>query len=269
MAQGELDEAQALVQSASKLRPGGATAALRARVDLAQGKIAAAARWARSSALEAGSAPPYAAETEHLTRARVLIGLGAANEALALLGRLQTTAIGGGRGRSLVVIHVLQALAYQALGEMAHALAELRQALALAEGQGSIRSIIDAGPTIAALLVRLDRAERRRSARQGGRPGYARSLLLALKQHDAGAPARLAAATAQRAGAPLIEPLTERERDVLRLLAAGHSNHEIAQQLVIALSTVKAHVHNIYGKLVVRSRTRAVAAARELCLLEP
>jgi LuxR family maltose regulon positive regulatory protein len=98
---------------------------------------------------------------------------------------------------------------------------------------------------------------------------YIKRLLLALNAHDQSAPATSAAVTSRGRGEALIEPLTEREHDVLRLLSTGRSNQEIAQQLVIALSTVKAHIHNIYGKLGVRSRTRAVAAVRVLCLLEP
>lgn len=148
-------------------------------------------------------------------------------------------------------------------------MALLTQALTIAEGQGYIRTVIDAGSPIAALLVKLHRAWRRRSAQQDVMLTYVKSLLLALHQHVDSPTARSVAVTPRRMGEPLIEPLTERERDVLRLLAAGCSNQEIAQQLVIALSTVKAHIHNIYGKLAVRGRTRAVATARELCLLEP
>jgi LuxR family maltose regulon positive regulatory protein len=203
----------------------------------------------------------------------VLIAQGAAHEALALLERMLQAATASGRGGSRVGILVLQALAYEALDNTAEALALLTQALTIAEGQDYIRTVTDAGPPIAALLVKLHRAWRRRSAQQDVMLTYVKRLLLALHQHDDSPTAIAVAVTPGRMGEPLIEPLieplTERERDVLRLLAAGRSNQEIAQQLVIALSTVKAHIHNIYGKLAVRGRTRAVATARELCLLEP
>ncbi len=161
---------------------------------------------------------------------------------------------------------MLQALAYAALGNMAQALAALRQALTIAEGEGYIRTIVDAGPPIAALLIKLHRAERR-SARRDAVLAAVRRVLLAVNQQQS-APVGTVAVTSRRLAEPLIEPLTERERDVLRLLAAGCSSQEIAHRLVIALSTVKAHIHNIYGKLAVRSRTRAIAVARALGLLE-
>jgi LuxR family maltose regulon positive regulatory protein len=73
---------------------------------------------------------------------------------------------------------------------------------------------------------------------------------------------------AQATALPGIEPLSERELEVLRLLAAGRSNPQIARELYLAVGTVKSHVHRIYGKLLVRNRTEAVARSRELGLLE-
>ena len=136
-------------------------------------------------------------------------------------------------------------------------MAALERALTIAEPEGYVRTFVDEGAPMAALL--------RRAATRGVAPAYVSKLLDAL---DAQAPMRRgptgpASPTAQ----PLEEPLSEREREVLRLVAAGLSNRAIADELVLATGTVKKHINNIFTKLNVRSRTQAVAQARELGLL--
>lgn len=154
-----------------------------------------------------------------------------------------------GRNGSLIEILIVQALAFAAQGRENAALAALDQALDLAEPEGYIRLFLDEGAPMAALL--------RRAVSQHLHTDYALHLL------DAMGDAALAAVPVQ----PLPEPLSERELDVLRRVAAGYSNSEIAQELVVALSTVKRHISNIYGKLNVGSRTQAIAKAKELGLL--
>jgi LuxR family maltose regulon positive regulatory protein len=147
----------------------------------------------------------------------------------------------------------LESLAFQALGDIDQALYCLGHALSLAEPEGFVRVFADKGEPMARLLYQA--AERRIA------PEYAGRLLAAF-------PAVEPAPTALSRPSPeMIEPLSEREREVLLLIAEGLSNREIAQRLFLSLSTVKVHTYNIYGKLGVHSRTQAVAKARALGIL--
>jgi LuxR family maltose regulon positive regulatory protein len=134
----------------------------------------------------------------------------------------------------------------------------LAQALALAEPEGYVRTFIEEGPEIAALLSEGLEAQQRGRLAPDVPAHYLRKLSAALER-DA---SRIATP-----GAELPEPLSERELEVLTLVAAGKTNQEIAKELFVALSTIKTHIKNIYGKLDSRSRTQAVSRARELGLL--
>jgi LuxR family maltose regulon positive regulatory protein len=150
----------------------------------------------------------------------------------------------------MIRILALQALARQARGDLDQALSTLERALILAEPEGYVRTFLDAGEPMAGLLSQILSGD--------VAPGYVARLLGAFGQEAELPPPAMAS---------LVEPLTEREVEVLRLLVAGLSNAEIAEELVIAVSTVKSHVNHIYGKLGVESRTQAVAKAQELLLL--
>jgi LuxR family maltose regulon positive regulatory protein len=145
---------------------------------------------------------------------------------------------------------MLQALALQAKGEIDKAVLALEQALSLAEPERFIRTFVDEGEMMERLL--------RQALSQGVAPDYVTMLLAAMRETDV---------ISQAKDQPLSDPLSERELEVLRLIAAGFSNREIAQQLVIAVSTVKSHINHIYGKLDVNSRTQAVARAQALDIL--
>ena len=149
-------------------------------------------------------------------------------------------------GRSIELL-ILMALALQADDDIEGALRALQEALTLAEPEGYVRIFVDEGEPMVTLL--------RRAATAGIAPRYAASLLAAFPR--ASIPAQ-----------PLIDPLTARELEVLQLLATGLSNREVASELVIAPSTAKRHIANIYGKLGVSSRTQGAARARELDLLD-
>jgi LuxR family maltose regulon positive regulatory protein len=243
---------------------------------VAQGRLGEALDWARERGLSVSDAPHYLREFEHITLARVLLARYTSDradrsllEAMGLLERLLQAAEEGERTGSVIEILVLQALAHQMQGDIPAALAPLERALSLAEPEGYTRIFVDEGPPMAVLLARLhEHARKRPRAALTNVPlAYMERLRALLRgervQEGTSSAAPSAAAPAQ----PLLDPLTERELEVLRLIAAGLSNRAIAARLVLALSTVKSYVNTIYGKLQVESRTQAVARARALHLL--
>ncbi len=237
-------------------------AAGRAQLELAQGNVAAAIRWADSSGLSAEDEDlSYLREGEYLALGRVRMAQGRDDPAtpllqdvLCLLDRLLQNAEAKARLNSVLHILVLRALALEVQGDQTSALSTLEHALVLAEPEGYIRLFVDEGAPMRALL--------RQTHARSRVPGYVATLLAAFgEQHASDLP--LASA---RPG-PLAEPLTKREREVLRLLLEGASNREIARRLVLSVNTVKRHVYNLCGKLGVQSRTQAIARARSLHLV--
>jgi LuxR family maltose regulon positive regulatory protein len=235
---------------------------VRARLLLAQGDVRAAAQWTAAAGLNPDDEPDYPREPAYLVLARVLLAQNDPDPALALLGRLLDAAASQGRTGSVIEIQALRALALAASGDRAGALGTLADALVLACRPGHVRVFADEGAPMHALLAELS------GARPGQAhpaslidPGYLAALLRA-SQADA-APSRKHAGAAP--GLP--EPLTDRELEVLRLLAAGASNQRIAHDLVVALDTVKKHVTHVLGKLGAANRTEAAARARQLGLI--
>jgi LuxR family maltose regulon positive regulatory protein len=215
---------------------------VRARLLAAQGRIGEALGWAREYGLSAADDLSYRREFEHITLARVLLaqrtGTGA-DEAARLLDRLLAAAEAGERTGSVIEILVLQALADGTV-------APLVRALTLAEPEGYVRVFVDEGPPMAALLKAV--------LKQRVSWTYVRRLV------DAGG---------KRIVAPqrLVDPLSERELGVLRLLATDLDGPAIARELVVSLNTLRTHTRNIYAKLGVNSRREAVRRAGELNLL--
>src|SRR5215470_11388512 len=175
-------------------------------------------------------------------------------EALALLERLLSDAESRARMSSVLELLLLRALALEAQGKQEEALGTLGRALALAEPEGYIRLFLDEG---APMLVLLRQAYAHQIT-----PGYVVPLLEAAGEQVRRAPHR----STSRSG-PVMDALTAREREVLRLLIHGASNREIADHLVLSVNTVKKHVFNICSKLNVQGRTHAIAKARMLQLL--
>ena len=151
----------------------------------------------------------------------------------------------------MIEVLVLLTLTFQVLGDMAQATGVLERALALAEPEGHMGALVDAGEQLVPLLLQV-------ASREKATDHIAR-LLNAL---EADQPVE-AALPAQQ----LVDPLSERELEVLRLIATGLSNPEIAQELVIAVGTVKAHTSAIYRKLDVRGRAQAIVRSQELGIL--
>jgi LuxR family maltose regulon positive regulatory protein len=177
-------------------------------------------------------------------------------EAIELLDRLQQTAEGGERAGSVLEISILQALAHRAQGDVAAALVSLERALALAQPEGYLRVFVDEGPPMARLL--------RDAVARGIRPAYAGAILVAYGTEPQGSASPLPTSPASQ---PLVEPLSERELDVLRLLGTDLSGPEIARELVVAPSTFRTHTKRIYGKLGVTNRRAAVKRAADLGLI--
>src|SRR6266568_900059 len=281
-AQGDLEGALDLLHEAERLyvsdfspnvRP---VAALVTRVWAAQGRVGKAIGWARERGLSVEDDLSYLREFEHITLARVLLARSKSDrtdhsmlEAMELLERLLHAAEEGERMGSIIEILMLQALAHQVQGDISAALVPLERALMLAEPEGYVRIFVDEGPPMAVLLAKLhEHARKRPRAALTNVPlAYMERLRALLRGERVQEGTSSAAPSAPTPAQPLLEPLTERELEVLRLIAAGLSNRAIAARLVLALSTVKSYVNTIYGKLQVESRTQAVARARALHLL--
>jgi LuxR family maltose regulon positive regulatory protein len=198
-------------------------------------------------------------EIAQISRARLLVARGEHGEALEMLTRMRETAEAAGKKGSAFEILALESLALRAQGKNERAVSALARTLALAEPEGYVRTFADSGPPMAALLSEVLEAQQRGRLGPDVPAYYLRRLSAALEREDSSA--------TTPAGVELREPLSERELEVLVLLAVGKSNREIASELFVALSTVKTHIKNIYGKLDVRNRTQAVSRARELGLL--
>jgi LuxR family maltose regulon positive regulatory protein len=227
--------------------------ATRARLWLAQGKLDDARQWADTRGLSAEGRFDLKHEVEYLTLVRILLAEGRVDEATRLLSRLQNAVESTGRYGNLVGVLVLRAMALDMQADTGSALALLEQAVRLAHSEGYIHVFVDGGKRIETLLrVAVSKW------REPDLVAYADKLLAAF-------PDEAAPPTAGQA--PQASILSERELEVLRLMAAGCSNQEIANELVIALGTAKRHTANIFDKLDVRNRTEAVAKARQLGLL--
>jgi LuxR family transcriptional regulator, maltose regulon positive regulatory protein len=241
--------------------------ATRARLALAHGDIAEAARWVQARGLGPDDQPSYPREGEYLVLARVLLAQHTPDRALGLLERLHTAAVAQGRVASVIEILTLQALARAAAGDERGALAALAEALTLAAPEGYLRVFVDEGAPMATLLGRLAAAQRagRVEIVHGVPPDYLDRLTDAFA-HD-GVPIDQQRGRIAAAPPGLVAPLSARELEVLGLLAAGQSNPAIAEELVITLDTVKRHVTHILDKLGAANRTQAVTRARALGLL--
>jgi LuxR family maltose regulon positive regulatory protein len=230
------------------------------RLWLACGELDCATRWAEQlDIMPQQHQTPFARERQEVALARILLAKNQPTAALQRLEPARQRAMAGQRWGHVIEIRLLQALAHQKLHEEPQALTALTEALRLGEPEGYIRSFVEEGEAMEALLSRL----RKRYAKQGPIP-YLDTLLTAFQQESK---ARHSAEKGTKAQ-PLSEPLSERERQVLHLLTQGASNQEIAQQLVIAYDTVKRHVSHIFSKLGVNNRVQAVKQARDFGLLD-
>jgi LuxR family maltose regulon positive regulatory protein len=266
-AEGDPQEAITLLDQAGQLyRPGffpdlRPIAAIKARVWITHGNLSRAADWARERGVSATDDAAYLREFDHLTLVRLLIAqhrahpdTGAIDQAVRLLDRLHEAADTSGRAGSLVEIRMLQALARGAQGHRPQALQSLGQAWSLApEPDGYVRLFLDEGASMVELL--------RDAERQGPAGDHARRLLSFIEARDGDA------AGAGGPVPPSAEVLTERELQVLRLLASELSGPQIARELFVSHNTLRTHTKHIFTKLEVTTRRAAVRRARELGLI--
>ena len=269
--QGNLDGALDLLDEAEKLYMGDFSpnvrpiSALKARVWVKQGELEKALDWARTQKLYVEEEPSYLREFGQITFARILLSqhqsdhsISLLHDAMGLLERLLKAAEEGGRIGSVIEILTLQALAHQMQEDIPAALPSLERALKLAEPEGYMRIFIDEGSSVAKLI--------REANARGVLPSYTYKLLSVFELEDQGLDVETAPSAAP-VSTSLIEPLSQRELDILRLFKTELSGPEIARELVIALSTVRTHTKSIYSKLNVNDRRAAVKRAAELNLI--
>ncbi|MEV5412925.1 LuxR C-terminal-related transcriptional regulator [Thermopolyspora sp. NPDC052614] len=251
-AHGDLDLAAGLLEQAQAhylpgffpdVRP---IPALRARVDIARGRLDLARRWAREHGVTTDGDLSYLAECDHLTLVRLLIAEQRVDEALALLGRLFTAAEGAGREGGVIEILMLRALAHRAGGNVGEAMTPLTRALEAAVPAGHARLFLDEGPPMESLLQAVE--ER----------GLATDPLALLRRTSATAPAVT--------GVPH-DALSRRELEVLRLLATDLTGPQIARRLFVSVNTLRTHTKHIFTKLNASTRAGAVRRAAELGLM--
>jgi LuxR family maltose regulon positive regulatory protein len=227
------------------------------RVWLVTDRLDAASQWAIERGLNANEILTYQNHKEHTVLARILIFQMQHDEANGLLLRLLEAAEKSGHTSRAIEIQILQALSLQAQGDTDQAIISLEKALNIADVGGYFRIFVDEGPPMEGLLYE--------AHQRGIAPDYVRRLLGAFPTTE---PEQTDAPESLAPEFKFVEPLSEREIEVLQLIAEGLTNPEIAARLYLSLNTVKVHTRNIYGKLGVNNRTSAVALARKLGILQ-
>lgn len=248
-----LEELQQIRSNTERVQEVGEVEELQVRLWLAQGEFDSAFRWANRHAVDSSEDFKLIRFYEEIAISRVFIAQGRPKEALSNLEKMIESAEDDGRKRDCILIQILIALTHHSMGDRDRAIAALELALNDAEPEGYIRTFVDEGARMAQLLYK--------ALSIGIYPEYVSRLLEAFPQEGD----KLDVPQSEQG--EIVEPLTSRELEVLRLIAAGLSNQGIAQELNLALDTVKGHSRNIYGKLNVHSRTEAVAKARTFGIL--
>ncbi len=257
---GDMDGALDAIQTGKRIAsnvspwPGFHVATQQARLWLVQGKLEDVTRWVQVSGLRNDDSLSFQYLFRYIVLARVLIAQGVFDEAAGLLSRLLEVAETARAMGCMIEILILQALALQAQGKIDHALTSLERALVFAEPEGYVRTFIDEGSSMGKLL--------QQTTAPGVAVGYVGKLLTALKKET-----KSKRQLGEGFSASIVEPLSERELEVLRLLKTHLSSTGIAEELTISANTVRTHIKNIYSKLNVHNRQEAVQRAQEIELL--
>jgi LuxR family maltose regulon positive regulatory protein len=239
------------------------TGARKARLSLAQGDLAPVENWARQYESFTQKDPAFLDEFSMITLARLRLAQSRTTEAIKLLQQFREDAEAAERMGSVIEILILETLAFAAQGERHRSLISLERALTLAEPEGYIRLFVDEGDPMQLHLLDFRSIHKKKLSAGGDSEAdrllaYTDKLLAAFSQPAPSEKPKLET---------ISETLSERELDILRFIAAGDSNLEIAEHMVLAQSTVKWYINSLYSKLGARSRTHAVALAKELELI--
>lgn len=226
------------------------------RILLAQNQLTAAYRCLQDSGLDIDAVGTRFREVGYIALARTLIADGRSDESAVLLQRLFEETETSEHTSRLIEILMLQTLTWQARDDTDQAMTALGRALDIAEPGGYIRIFVDEGPQLARLLYE--------ALVRGISTDYVRRLLTAFPVPET---KKISSSQTYASNLELIEPLSEREIEVLQLIAEGLPNQDIGSRLFVSLNTVKVHTRNIYGKLGIHNRTQAVAKARALGIL--
>ena len=233
------------------------------------GDMSTVSRWVQTSGLAVDDKPSYAKEIPHLVLARWLIVTEQAKPALTLLNRLLKAAQEANRGRSVIEIFVLQALAHASLEDEAAAVKALENGLVLGQPESFVRTFVDEGETLSKLTLELLKQKGKRW--ESEKPELLQYVVKLKELFSPSGPVPVARiATTESEALPwwyVEDPLSERELEVLQHVARGLSNQEIADKLFLSAGTVKRHMSNIYQKLDVHSRTQALERGRSLKVL--
>ena len=224
------------------------------RIWLADGKLDDAAQWLNENSPRIDGELPFVYEADYVAVARILLVQEQFDAAVELLTRLQGVAEAGGRYLRVIELLLLLALAAQARDGLPQALSLLEQALQLGESRGIIQTFVIEGPALARLLYA--------ALQHDIEPAYVQRILGAFPVET---PQELKAEPSQ--GADWVEPLTDRETEILQLICEGLTNKQVGSRLYLSANTVKTHLRNIYGKLGVSNRTQAVAKGRALGII--
>jgi LuxR family maltose regulon positive regulatory protein len=267
MSQGDLTGAEEIIQKVVDLNREttippwlmSMKAIWQARLYLERGEIEAASQWVAKRKIDSSDLPEnvdYLLLFDYVLLARILIAQKKLNEAVGLLQQLEVKAVNGGRTTSVIEILTLQALAHQSGGNTSQAIDTLKRALEIAEPLGYFRIFVDEGQTMLGLLFE--------TYQQDIAPDYVQRLLAAFPDVET---KKIGSTGMQASESELVEPLSERELEVLDLIAEGLTNPEIAARLYLSPHTVKVHTRNIYGKIGAHNRVEAVSRARALGIM--
>jgi LuxR family maltose regulon positive regulatory protein len=226
--------------------------AYQVKLALFMGDTETAVRWVSGAMGDLPESPPlYLYEIQQIARARVYLARGDLQKTIATLDYILPQAASAGRMAHVIDINLLQALALQEQDKPTAAIKCLKSCLSLAAPEGYLQTFVEYGEPLARLLST--------AAARGVMPDYVADLLALFEDGKAG--------DGTASPPPLFEPLSQREVEILGLVAEGLTNREISESLFLALDTVKGHNHRIFGKLGVKNRTQAVNKAISLKIL--